>query len=78
MLCSWQRSDNLLHTVLRVIAIETLGGLSDTTADTIGRQRFGIFPKSHPVSYSKGLWRGKASAWIHRCLPPAPILDGVI
>ena len=70
------------------LAIETLGGLSDTTADTIsniGRligQRFGISPiESSRQLFQRlaiSLWRGNASAWIHRCLPPAPFLDGVV
>ena len=70
------------------LAIETLGGLSDTTADTIsniGRligQRFGISPiESSRQLFQRlaiSLWRGNATAWIHRCLPPVPFLDGVV
>ena len=66
------------------LAIETLGGLSDTTADTIsniGRligQRFGISPRESSCQLFQrlaiSLWRGNASAWIHRCLPRAPFL----
>ena len=67
------------------LAIETLGGLSDTTVDTIssiGRligQRFGISPpESSRQLFQRlavSLWRGNATA---RCLPPAPNLDGVV
>lgn len=70
------------------LAIETLGGLSDTTVDTIssiGRligQRFGISPpESSRQLFQRlavSLWRGNATAWIHRCPPPAPNLDGVV
>ena len=70
------------------IAIESLGGLSDTTVDTISSigclmgQRFGISPPESSCQLLQGLavslWRGNATAWIHRCPPPAPNLDGVV
>ena len=70
------------------LAFETLGGMSDTTADTItslGRligQRFGISPSESSRQLFQrlaiSLWRGNATAWIHRCPPPAPNLDGVV
>ena len=67
------------------LAIESLGGLSDATNKTIssiGRligQRFEVPP--HESSCQKpaiSLWRGNATAWIHRCRPPAPFIDGVV
>ena len=70
------------------LAIESLGGLSDATNETIssiGRligQHFGVPP--HEFSrhlfqrLAVSLWRGNATAWIHRCRPPAPFIDGVV
>ena len=62
------------------LAIETLGGLSDTTVDTIssiGRligQHFGIAPSESSRQLFQrlavSLWRGN----VHRCPPPAPNL----
>ena len=70
------------------LAIESLGGMSDMTADTIssiGRllgQRLGISPgESTRHLFQRlaiSLWRGNASAWIHRSPQLAPSLDGVI
>ena len=70
------------------LAIESLGGMSDMTADTIssiGRllgQRLGISPgESIRHLFQRlaiSLWRGNASAWIHRSPQLAPSLDGVI
>ena len=70
------------------LAIETQGGLSDATAETIsgiGRligQRFGVSPhESSRHLFQRlaiSLWKGNATAWIHRCLPPAPNVDGVL
>ena len=70
------------------LAIETLGGLSDATAETIsgiGRligQRFGVSPHESSRNLFQrlaiSLWKGNATAWIHRCLPPAPNVDGIL
>ena len=68
------------------LAIKTLGGLSDTTVDTIssiGRligQRFGISPPRVVWSAlpEAGCLPLETTAWIHRCPPPAPNLDGVV
>ena len=70
------------------LAIETQGGLSDATAEIIsgiGRligQRFGVSPhESSRHLFQRlaiSLWKGNATAWIHRCLPPAPNVDGVL
>ena len=70
------------------LAIESLGGLSDATNKTIssiGRligQRFGVPPHGSSrhlfQRLAVSLWRGNATAWIHRCRPPAPFIDGVV
>ena len=70
------------------LAIETLGCLSDATAETISGidrligQRFGVSPhESSRHLFQRlaiSLWKGNATAWIHRCLPPAPNVDGVV
>ena len=45
-------------------------------------QRFGISPPEPSRQLFQrlavSLWRGNATAWIHRCPPPAPNLDGVV
>ena len=70
------------------LAIESLGGLSDTASDTIyciGRllgQRLGISPTESTrhlfQKIATSLWRCNATAWINRSLSLAPSLDGVI
>ena len=58
--------------------------ISDATSEiisSIGRligQRFGV-PSRHLFQrLAVSLWRGNATAWIHRCRPPAPFIDGVV
>ena len=70
------------------LAVETLGGLSVTAADTIssiGRlmgQRFGISPAESTrhlfQRLSISLWRGNATIWIHRSPSLALSVDGVV
>ena len=68
------------------LVIESLGGVSDMadTISSLGRllgQRLGISPvESTRLLYQKlaiSLWRGNASAWIHRCPQLTPSLDSV-
>ena len=70
------------------LAIESLGGLSDATNKPLSSlgcligQHFGVPPheSSHHLfqRLAISLWRGNATAWIHRCRPPAPFIDGVV
>ena len=66
------------------LAMESLAGVSDMAADTISS--LGCLWAISPVESTRhlyqrlviSLWRGNATAWIHRCPQLTPSLDGVI
>ena len=70
------------------VTFEALGGLSSLATYTVAGigqllgQHLGLSPQESTrhlfQRLSISLWRGNATLWIHRSLPPSPQLNGVV